>query len=410
VIVSTKSNGSFFKQALVLGLLSSIGPFAIDMYLPALPSLAATLHAEPARVQWSLMAFFVSMGVCQLFYGPLSDMLGRKRPLYAGLVLFALTSVACALARDIESLIAWRLIQGVGACATMVIPRAIVRDLHTGAEAARLMSLLMLVFSVSPLLAPLAGSLARAWASWRAVFWAVAVLGLLGLVLSITSLRETRPASERVASTFASAWAGYRTLLGDGRFLGLCFIAGFGMASFFIYLANSSFVLIGHYGLTPSVYSLFFSVNAVAFIGAAQFTGRLASRFGLERVVRTAALGHAAAMLALCSLCALGFESLSLLASLLFVGYGFLGLVIPSTAVLALDDHGAIAGTAAALLGTLQMVTAAAVVSLLSLWADGTAWPMVVGISASAAATLALTSWTLAAPRKPPEAVAPLES
>ena len=149
----------FLKAALVLGLLSAIGPFAIDMYLPALPSIGQSLGASMSAVQASLMAFFISLGVGQLIYGPLSDMVGRKPPLYFGLVLFGAGSVGCALAPDIQTLVVLRFIQGLGASAGMVIPRAVVRDLHTGHDAARLMSLLMLVFSVSPILAPLVGSL-----------------------------------------------------------------------------------------------------------------------------------------------------------------------------------------------------------------------------------------------------------
>jgi MFS transporter, DHA1 family, multidrug resistance protein len=348
------------------------------------------------------MAFFLSLGLCQLLYGPLSDMFGRKRPLYAGLLLFALTSVLCAFAPNIRSLIAWRFVQGVGACAAIVIPRAIVRDLYTGPEAARMMSLLMLVFSVSPLLAPLAGSLAIALASWRAVFFAVAGLALFGLLLTATQLGETRPANQRVESTLASAWAGYRSLLRNRRFVALSFLGGFGMSAFFIYLANSSFVLIQHYGLSPARYSLYFAINAAAFIGSAQLTGHFTQRFGLARVVRVAATGHAAALLLLAVLWFVGFGSLMLLAALLFVGFGFLGLVVPSTTVLALDDHGAIAGTAAALMGTVQMLTGAAVVSLLSVWVDGTPLPLVMGITISSLVTVSLAWWTLAARGEPP--------
>ena len=387
---------SFAKQAIVLGLLAAMAPFAIDMYLPALPAIGQSLHAEPGRVQQSLMAFFLSVGVCQLIYGPLSDMFGRKRPLYVGLSLFALTSVLCAYASNIESLIAWRFVQGVGACAAIVIPRAVVRDLYTGPEAARLMSLLMLVFSVSPLLAPLAGSLAIALSSWRAVFFAITGLALFGLLLTATQLTETRPASQRVESTLASAWAAYRSLLQNRRFLALSFIGGFGMSAFFVYLANSSFVLIQHYGLSPTRYSLYFATNAAAFIGSAQLTGHLTRRFGLSPVVRVAATGHAAALVLLALGWALGFDSLALLATLLFVSFGFLGLVIPSTTVLALDDHGPIAGTAAALMGTVQMLTGTGVVALLSHWVDGTPLPMVVGTTISALITVSLTWWTLA--------------
>lgn len=399
-------SSALLRNALVLGLLSAIGPFAIDMYLPALPAIGGSLAADPAAVQASLLVFFVALGVCQLVYGPVSDMTGRKPPLYAGLVLFAAGSVGCALAPDIGTLIAFRVLQGVGACAGMVIPRAIVRDLHTGVEATRLMSLLMLVFSVSPVLAPLSGSLVIALAGWRGVFWAVTVAGLLGLLLVAFLLPETRPPAARVESSLRGALAAYRVLLTDRTFLGLTFIGAFGVSSFFTYLANSSFVLIGHYGLTPTVYSLFFSVNAVAFIGMAQLNGRLVARHGIRRLVRVAVTGFAAAMLLLAVLVAAGIEHLAVLAGLLFVGYGFLGLVIPTTAVLALEAHGAIAGTASALLGTLQFVTGAAAIAVLGLVADGTPLPMVAGIAACAAITFALAQGTLGG-RRAARAAAP---
>jgi DHA1 family bicyclomycin/chloramphenicol resistance-like MFS transporter len=402
-------NSRFLGAALVLGLLSAIGPFAIDMYLPALPSIGENLHANVGMVQMSLMVFFISMGVGQLIYGPLSDMIGRKKPVYFGLCLFALGSVGCALAPDIHSLILCRFVQGLGACAGMVVPRAIVRDMHTGNDAARLMSLLMLVFSVSPILAPLTGSLVIRLASWRGIFWVVTGAAVLGLVMVATVLKETRPASQRLHSSVASAIAGYRTLLRDRHFLGLVFIGAFGISSFFAYLANSSFVLIEHYGLTPTHYSLAFSINAVSFIGASQFTGHLGSRFGLKRLVRFAVTGYAVTMLLLLLVMAGGIDQLGVMMGLLLVGYGFLGLVIPSTAVLALEEHGEIAGTASALMGTLQFVTGAIVIAVVGLFVDGTALPMVAGITGCALIAWVLSYATLREHRHVPEACSATE-
>lgn len=384
-----------FGAALVLGLLSAIGPFAIDMYLPALPGIQRSLHTDVDAAQMSLMVFFAAIAAGQVIYGPLSDMLGRKPPIYFGLCLFALASIGCALAPDIHSLIVCRFVQGLGACAGMVIPRAIVRDMHTGTEAAKLMALLMLVFSVSPILAPLTGSLVIRLASWRGIFWVVAGAAVLGLALAALVLKETRSKAQRVESSLRSALAAYRTLLRDRHFLGLVLIGAFGVSSFFTYLANSSFVLIEHYGLTPLQYSLAFSVNAVSFIGAAQFTGWLGERYGLRRVVRSAVVGYAATMLALLGLVATGTDRLDLLMALLFVGYGFLGLVIPTTAVLALDRHGRIAGTASALMGTLQFVTGAAVIAVVGRFLDGTALPMVSGIAGCAVVAFLLARVTL---------------
>jgi DHA1 family bicyclomycin/chloramphenicol resistance-like MFS transporter len=386
-----------FKMALILGLLSAIGPFAIDMYLPTLPAIGVSLNATTAEVQMSLMAFMAAIAVCQLVYGPVSDMVGRKPPLYFGIALFSVASVACAWAPSIEWLIVARFVQGVGACAGMALPRAIVRDGHTGPDATQLMSLLMLVFSVSPILAPLTGSLALQFGDWRTVFWIITVAGLLGLVLVAVFLKETRPASARVESSVGSALRAYKMLLRDWNFLGLSFIGAFGMSSFMVYLANSSFILIDHYGLTPTLYSFMFSINAVSFIGVSQLTGVLTKRFGLNRVVRTAVVGFVTTMLALSVVFAFGLDRLDVMATLLFIGYGFLGLIIPTTAVLAMEEHGEIAGTASALMGTIQLVTAAIIMGVVGAFFDGTARPMVFGIAVCAVVAFGLTQFTLRA-------------
>lgn len=385
-------------MALVLGLLSAIGPFAIDMYLPALPDIGRHLGADVGSVQLTLTVFFLSIGLGQLLYGPVSDMVGRKPPLVAGLVLFALASIGCALATDIHTLVALRFVQGLGAAAGMAIPRAIVRDLHTGPEAARLMSLLMLVFSVSPILAPLAGSGVIALTGWRGVFWAVALAAVAGLLLVRGALTETRSAAERVDSSLGSALRGYSLLLRDRHYLGLVFIGACAMAGFFVYLAGSPFVLINHYGLTPTQYSLAFGVNAAAFIGAAQLTGRLGRRFGLPALAKGAVTASGLVLLALLAYYLAGGDQLAVLITLNFVATGFMGLVIPTVSVLALDKHGAIAGTASALMGTLQMLCGSAAMGIVGLFANGHPLPMVVGMACGGLCALALAWITL---RKP---------
>ena len=396
----------FLRIAVVLGLLSAIGPFAIDMYLPALPSIGEDLHAGTAAVQMSLLIFFLSMGFGQIVVGPISDMVGRKLPLYAGLALFMVGGVGSAMAPTIEWLIAFRFLQGLGASAGMAVPRAIVRDLHTGNEAAKLMSLLMLVFSVSPILAPLTGSQIIESFGWRAVFWTVTGAAALATILLATSLKETRSAEERANSSFGTALAGYRYLMGDRNFLGLTAIAGFGIASFFVYLSSSSFILIDHYGLSPSVYSVFFSINAVAFIGMSQLTGMLADRFGLKRVVWVAVTGYATVMVALFAIMASGVDRLYVMAALLFVGYGFLGLVIPTTSVLAMEEHGEIAGTASALMGTLHFAIGALAMGVAGVFFDGTPLPMVAGITLCAVISFTLAKVTLGRAREAVEAPA----
>jgi DHA1 family bicyclomycin/chloramphenicol resistance-like MFS transporter len=372
-----------------------VGPFAIDMYIPALPTIAADLAASTAATQMTLMAFFVAFGLCQIAYGPLSDMLGRKPPLYFGLVVFALGSAGCALAPSVEWLILFRFVQGIGASALMVVPRAVIRDLHTGIEATRLMALVMLVLSISPILAPLTGSALIVPFGWRAVFVAVTLAATLGLLLVATALPETRPPAERIAVSVGEVLAGFGLLLRDRRFLGLTFIGGFGMASFFAFLASSSFIYIDHFGLTPTEYSVAFALNAIGFIGASQFSARLGARFGTARVVTAAVALYAFFAAILLAVTLAGIDRIDVLIALLFVTFAWLGLVIPSTMVLALDDHGPIAGIASALGGTLQMVSGGVLIVVVSLSFDGTTLPMATVIALTALVALALTLGTL---------------
>ena len=383
------------RLALVLGLLSAIGPFAIDMYLPALPQIGASLGAQIDAVQASLTAFFLALGVGQLLYGPVSDMWGRKKPLYLGLAVVVLASIGCALAPDIETLVALRFLQGLGAAAGMAIPRAVVRDLYTGHAAARMMSLLMLVFSVSPILAPLAGSGVIAVTSWRGVFWVVAVAAVLGMVAVARALPETRLPEQRLSSNVSGALRAYGKLLRDWHYLGLVFIGACAMAGFFVYLAGSPFVLINHYKLSSTQYSLAFALNSVAFIGAAQFNGKLGQRFGLVRVVKGAALASGVVMLSMLAYYWAGGDELAVLIVLYFIASAFMGLVIPTTSVLALEAHGAIAGTASALLGTLQMLAGAVAMQLVGHFSNGKPLPMVAGMALGALMGVALAWITL---------------
>jgi DHA1 family bicyclomycin/chloramphenicol resistance-like MFS transporter len=389
------ASSSYAKNAIILGLLAAIGPFAIDMYLPALPTIAADLQASTAATQMTLMAFFLAFGICQIVYGPVSDMVGRKPPLYFGLVLFTVGSVGCAAAGSIAWLIAFRFIQGIGASSVMVIPRAIIRDLHTGIEATRLMSLVMLVLSVSPILAPLIGSALIVPFGWRAVFVAVTVVAILGFGLVAVFLQETRPPADRIKVSIGNVLGGFGQLLRDWHFLGLTFIGGLGMSSFFAFLASSSFIYIDHFGLTPTEYSVAFSANAAGFIGASQFTAYFGARFGMGRLVTTAAFMHALFAVVLFAVTAAGTDSLVVLIGLLFFAFACLGLVIPSTMVLALEEHGPIAGMASALGGTLQMVTGGVMIVIVSFFFDGTALPMVATIALCAVGALVLSLATL---------------
>ena len=394
----------YAQNAIVLGLLTAIGPFAIDMYLPAMPTIAENLHTSTAAAQMTLTAFFIAFGTCQIIFGPLSDMIGRKPPLYFGLAIFVIGSIGCALAPSVGWLIFFRFIEGVGGSAAMVIPRAVVRDLFTGMEATRMMSLVMLVLSVAPILAPLTGSALIVPFGWRAVFAAVTIVGALALALLFFFLPETRPASERVPVSISGMLRGFARLLRDPRFLGLTFIGGLSMASFFVFLANSSFVYINHFGLTPTQFSLAFAVNAIGFIGASQFAALLGGRVGMPRLVTSAVAAHTVFALALAAVTGLGADSLYLLMALLFCAFACLGLVVPSVMVLALEPLGPIAGLASALGGTLQMVTGGVMIVIVSQFFNGTQLPMVVTIALCAVGSLCVCLATLGPEARAPQA------
>ncbi len=381
---------SLFRSALVLGLLSTVGPFATDMYLPALPLIGADLGASVAQTQLTLTAFFLAFGVSQLFYGPLADQVGRKPPIYLGMAVFIAGSVGCALAPSIGALVGFRFLQGVGAAAVMVIPRAIIRDMHTGAQATRMMAMVMLVISVSPMLAPLAGSGVLLLGGWRPIFWALCGAALASLAMTVFLLPETLRPEARVRVNLRNLAAGAGVLLRDPVFMGLTFIGGFAMASFFVFIASASFVYTQAFGLSPTGFSLAFAINAIGFFGASQVAAPLGERFGMTAVMLRAVTGFAACTATLLGLTLAGFGSLPVVIGFLFAGNACLGLVVPTTMVMALDPHGRIAGLASSLGGTLQMLAGGLMITLTAPFFDGTALPMVAAIALCGALAFAL--------------------
>lgn len=384
-----------FRTALVLGLLSAVGPFTIDMYLPAMPAIAADLGGTIAATQATLTGYFIAFGLAQLIYGPLADQIGRKPPIYIGMAVFILGSVGCALAPTIGWLTAFRVLQGFGAAAVMVIPRAIIRDMHTGVEATRLMALLMLVISVSPMLAPLAGAGMLELGDWRLIFWALCGAAVLSLVLTATAQPETLRPENRRPINIASLLQGAGVLLRDPVFMGLTFVGGFGMASFFVFIASASFVYTGQFGLSPTGFGLAFAANALGFIGASQFAAPLGARFGILSVMRLAVIGFVVFTTLLLMLALAGMAGLAVIIVMLVLANACLGLVIPTTMVIALDGHGSIAGLASSLGGTLQMVAGGAMIALAGPFFDDTALPMIAAICLCAWAALALARWVL---------------
>ncbi len=385
-----------FRMALLLGMLSAVGPFAIDMYLPALPEVAQDLATTEARAALTLTSYFIAFGIAQRLYGPMADAVGRKIPLVLGVSIFLVATVAASMAPSIQWLIAARAVQGFGAATLMAVPRAVIRDMATGPEAARMMAAIMIVISVSPMLAPLTGSMVMAMGGWREIFAVLAGAGLISLLLIIFVLPETLAREHRQPVRLDAMIRGARRLLTDRRFMGLTMIGGFGMASFFVFLASASFVYTRQYGLGPTGFSLAFAVNALGFFSASQFAGRLTQRFGMERVISLAITGFAGAALMLTGLVWLGFDSLVTIMAGLFLANACLGLVMPTAMVMSLDPHPDIAGLASSLGGTIQMLTGGAMIAATGPFLDNSSATMVPAI-----ALCAVLAWAAAAASLP---------
>lgn len=371
---------SLVRVAFVLGLLAAVGPFAIDMYLPALPQVAADLGTAESAVGLTLAAYLLTFGLAQIIYGPMSDAMGRKRPMLVGVGIFAAASIAAAWAPSIGWLVAARAVQGLGAAALMVVPRAVVRDVASGPEGARVMAVIMIVLSISPMLAPLAGSVVLAWGSWRGIFWLLAVAAFLDLALIGFALPETLPSVRQRPVRLAPIWAGTKHLLSDRRFMGLTMTGAFGMASLFVFIASASFVYTQQYGLGPAGFSVAFAVNAVGFFAVSQLSGWLSERFGMMRTMSLGVSGFVASALVLAGVVRVGFDTLPVVMAGLFVIYAWLGLVIPTAMVMSLDPHPDIAGLAASIGGTAQMLIGGVMIALSGPFMDNTASTMVVAI------------------------------
>lgn len=384
------------RVVFVLAGVIAIGPLSIDMYLPGLPALAAAFRTDAASAQLTLAAFFIGLAIGQVAYGPASDRFGRKRPLYAGLALYTLASLGCALAPGIGSLIVLRFLQAVGGCAGMVISRAIVRDLFDQQDAARVFSLLMLIMGVAPILAPAAGSVLLAVLGWRAIFWSLVAFGVVTLLAVVFALPETR----RVRRTANGApWEDYLRLLADTRFVGYALSGGVALGGMFAYIAGSPFVFIELYGLTPTAYGWLFGVNALGLIGASQLNRRLLDSFSADEILSGANVVTAVAGLALLGAAVVPGVPLAVLFIPLFLFMASLGFTQPNALAGAMGHHPERAGSAAALYGTVQFGTATLAATLVGALHDRTARSMAAVMAASS--LIALLAHRLLVRRRP---------
>jgi len=370
----------------LVGLMTALGAFTTDTYLPSLPAVGADLGASAAAVQLTISGVLIGGALGQLVVGPLSDRWGRRRPALIGIAVHIVASVLCAVAPGILPLVGFRVLQGVGNAAATVVAMAVVRDRFAGSTAARVLSRLMLIIGVAPLFAPTVGGVIANVAGWRAVFVALAVLGLVIGLAVLRWLPETLPVERRHAAGPLGALRGYRDLLRDRHFVALAVLPGLGMAVLMSYVAGSPYVLRQGFGLSANQFSVLFAINGLGLVTGAQINGWLVHRVAPIRILRAALPVAILLALTLLVIAHTGAGGLiGLLVPLWFL-LAVNGLVPPNASALALTRHGERAGTAAALIGSLQAGVAGVVSPLVG----------VLGEDAAAMATVMLGSLLVA--------------
>jgi MFS transporter, DHA1 family, multidrug resistance protein len=358
------------RLILLLGVMVALGPLTIDMYLPALPNIADDYGVSSSVVQLTLTGTLAGLGLGQLIVGPLSDSLGRRRPLMAGIVLHMVASVLCLFAPNIALLGVARGLQGMGAAAAMVVAFAIVGDLFAESAAATVISRLMLVLGVAPVLAPSLGAAVLLKASWHWVFAVLVVIAGALLLLAAMALPETLAVSHRRPLKVRGIAATYVEVLRDVRFVVLVLVAALGMSGLFAYISGAAFVLQDRFGLDQQAFALVFGAGAVALIGATQFNVVLLRRFAPQTIALWALAAASAAGVVFVSLSVAHVGGLLGFVLPVWAILGAMGLVIPNAPAVALSRHPEAAGTAAAVLGAAQFGLGAAIAPLVGVFGN----------------------------------------
>ncbi|WP_309080928.1 multidrug effflux MFS transporter [Zhihengliuella sp.] len=342
------------KYILMLGALAALPAVTTDMYLPSLPAVAEDLDASRAAVQFTLSALLLGGGVGQLVIGPFSDRFGRRLPLLIGISLHTVLSILCSIAPDIGTLIGLRVLQGFFNAAAAVVAIAVIRDRFVGSDAARLLSRLMLVIGVAPLFAPTIGQIIAGTWHWRAVFYALALIGVILVAIVWKWMPETLPATVRRSRPRAGVARTYWHLLRDGQFMALAVIPGLGLGVIMSYVVGSPFVFQEGYGLSEGQFALLFAFNGCALVASAQLNASLVRRTSPARILRVAVLAQLVVAVALFAVLATGFGGLPGVIACLWLVLGTQGMIPANASVLALNNYGHMAGTAAAVIGALQ--------------------------------------------------------
>jgi DHA1 family bicyclomycin/chloramphenicol resistance-like MFS transporter len=356
-------------------LLMAFASISTDIYLPAMPAMSSSLHAPAGSIELTVSGYLVGFCLAQLFWGPLSDRLGRRVPIAIGLLLFIVGSAGCAMSSKVEAMVAWRALQAVGACASVTLARAIVRDLYAGTQAARMMSTLMIVTAIAPLLGPTAGGLILRVAPWRDIFWLLVAVGVITLGLLYT-LPETLPIQRRGKETLSGVIQTYGRLLRQPRVLGYAGVGGFLYGGIFVYVAGTPFAYITYYQVPPQYYGMLFALGSIGIMAANLFNVRYVSRFGSDRLMRVGSIAAGLMGVTVAVTSATGWGGLTGLVVPLFLFISCTGLIAANSIAGALNLFPEVAGSVSALIGASQFGSGILGSVLVGLFANGTPFPL----------------------------------
>lgn len=372
--LSIKGN---FKVIFVLGLLSAIGPFSIDLYLPAFPEIAERLHTDVASVMLSLSSFFVGISFGQLLYGPLIERYGRKKPLYFGLILYALSSVACLYALNVDQLIAYRFFQALGGCVGMVTSRAMVRDLFEVKDIPKVFSNLMLVIALSPIIAPTVGGYLTYYFEWQSVFIFLIVLILIILASVYFVLPESKEPDESYSLKPKAIFGKFKLVLSNQQFVVYTATSAIAYSALYAYVSGAPYVFMIVYGLNEKVFGWIFGLIAAGLISASQVNNILLRKYTSEQVIKVTLLIQSIVGVVLLIFTLLGFTNLYLFISLVFLFLACQGFNFPNASAISMAPFTKNAGSASALMGFFQLMCGALLSALVGVFEDGTSLPLV---------------------------------
>ena len=375
---------------LLLSALMAITSLSTDIYLPAMPVMATDLQGD---AELTITGFLIGFCIAQLVWGPVSDHFGRRLPLFIGMALFIAGSVGCALSTDIVQIVFWRVFQALGACTGPMLARAMIRDLFSRTRAAQMLSTLMIIMAVAPIAGPLIGGQMIKVTSWHTIFWLLAIIGVLMLV-SLFWLEETLPAEKRVKASLSGAFANYAILLRNASFMRFTLCLTFYYVAAYAFITGSPFVYIRYFGVDPQHYGWLFAVNIIGLMAVSVVNRRLVHRYPLESVLRFAVFAASLAAVILAAATGFGFGGIGLIVVVVFVFFSMNGIIAATSTACALDAVPNVAGSASALMGSLQYGSGIISSLLLALLSDGTPWTMgwIMAVFTLASAGMALTT------------------